>query len=63
MWELMEDPVVLPSGKRVDRRTIAQHLLGDATDPFSRQPLTLDMVKPDAELKARIAEFVAGARK
>ncbi|KAH8550974.1 ubiquitin elongating factor core-domain-containing protein [Umbelopsis sp. PMI_123] len=44
---LMEDPVVLPtSGMIVDRSTIRAHLLGDKRDPFSRAPLTMDMVKP-----------------
>lgn len=44
MDTLMEDPVILPSGLRVDRGVITRHLLNESTDPFNRQPLTLDMV-------------------
>lgn len=40
MGTLMVDPIVLPSGHKVDRSTIVRHLLNSNTDPFSRQPLT-----------------------
>lgn len=44
---LMEDPVVLPTSNMiVDRSTIRAHLLGDKRDPFSRAPLSMDMIKP-----------------
>lgn len=47
MFTLMEDPVILPSsGTTVDRSTIVAHLLNEATDPFNRQPLSIDQVKP-----------------
>ncbi|CAN7985714.1 unnamed protein product, partial [Ixodes hexagonus] len=46
MDTLMEDPVVLPSGNVVDKGTIVRHLLNSNTDPFNRQPLTEDMLKP-----------------
>lgn len=59
MSTLMTDPVVLPSSKvTVDRTTIARHLLSDQTDPFNRSPLTMDQVKPNAELKERISDWV-----
>ncbi|CAG2117927.1 unnamed protein product, partial [Medioppia subpectinata] len=59
MSSLMSDPVILPnSGVRVDRSTIARHLLSDQTDPFTRAPLTMDLVVPDIELKQRIKAFV-----
>jgi hypothetical protein len=36
----MSDPVKLPSsGVILDRKTIKQHLIEDASDPFSRSPL------------------------
>ena len=35
----------------VDRQTIARHLLSDQNDPFNRDPLTLDKVIPQDELK------------
>ncbi|CAH0393834.1 unnamed protein product [Bemisia tabaci] len=54
MDTLMEDPVMLPSGKVMDRPVIIRHLLNSSTDPFSRQPLSEDMLVPASELKERI---------
>ncbi|KAI5591797.1 hypothetical protein BDE02_04G107800 [Populus trichocarpa] len=56
---LMKDPVILPSSRiTVDRPVIQRHLLSDNTDPFNRSHLTVDMLIPNTELKARIKEFV-----
>ena len=33
-------------------------LLSDQTDPFTRSPLTMDLVVTDTELKQRIKAFV-----
>ncbi|XP_063221072.1 ubiquitin conjugation factor E4 A [Bacillus rossius redtenbacheri] len=64
MSTLMTDPVVLPSSRAtVDRSTIARHLLSDQTDPFNRSPLTMDMLRPDADLRERIREWVAERRR
>lgn len=46
MDTLMSDPVLLPSGAVMDRAIITRHLLNSSTDPFNRQPLTEDMLKP-----------------
>merc|ERR1712001_216735 len=55
MSHIMMDPVRLPnSGQIVDRSTIARHILSDQNDPFTRSPLTLDMVIPETELRNRI---------
>lgn len=63
MSTLMIDPVILPSSKvRVDRTTIARHLLSDQSDPFNRSPLTMDQVKSDVELKAKITEWIRGKK-
>jgi hypothetical protein len=51
---IMEDPVALPSGVIMDRAVISRHLLNDATDPFNRQPLTVEQLKPDTDLKTKI---------
>ena len=56
---LMSDPVLLPSGHIVDRSTIAQHLLNDPTDPFTRSELKMEDVKPASELKERIVAWIA----
>lgn len=58
----MMDPIILPSGHYVDRSTISQHLLNDSIDPFNREPLTLDQIKPAVELKVRIVEWLEKKR-
>lgn len=60
MGDLMRDPVILPSRHTVDRSTITQHLLSDPKDPFTRQPMTMDDVVPDIDLKAQIDQWKAG---
>ena len=63
MSHLMKDPVRLPnSGQIVDRPTIARHILSDQNDPFTRSPLTLDMVIPETELKSRIQSWMESKR-
>lgn len=58
MSTLMTDPVTLPSSGIVcDRSTIARHILSDQTDPFNRQPLTMDMVLPNTDIKQQIEEW------
>ncbi|KAH6933407.1 hypothetical protein HPB50_014566 [Hyalomma asiaticum] len=52
MDTLMEEPVVLPSGHVVDKATIVRHLLNSSTDPFNRQPLTEEMLRPGSENSA-----------
>ena len=46
MATLMVDPVLLPSGNIMDRAVIERHLLNSQTDPFSRAPLSSDMLEP-----------------
>ncbi|CAK9828567.1 Ubiquitin conjugation factor E4 B [Anthophora retusa] len=55
MDTLMEEPVKLPSGIVMDKPVIIRHLLNSATDPFSRQPLSEDMLTPMVDLKERIS--------
>jgi len=35
-----------------------RHLLSDQTDPFNRSSLTMDMIKPNAELQQKIQEWI-----
>lgn len=44
MGTIMQEPVTLPSGHVVDSSVIVRHLLNSPTDPFSRQPLTLEQL-------------------
>lgn len=57
MDTLMTDPVLLPSGKIMDRAVILRHLLNSSTDPFSRQPLQEDQLQPATDIKERIAQW------
>jgi len=59
MDEIMQDPVILPSGKVMDRSVIMRHLLNSSTDPFNRQPLSEEMLVTNSELKTRIQEWKA----
>ena len=64
MSVLMLDPVKLPSsGQIVDRQTIARHLLSDQNDPFNREPLTLDKVIPQDDLKKEILDWMESKKK
>ena len=58
MDTVMLDPVILPSGNRCDRTTLVRQLSLRSIDPFTRSPLSMDMVKPDTELKERIRNWL-----
>ncbi|SGY17721.1 BQ5605_C015g07870 [Microbotryum silenes-dioicae] len=59
-YEIMRDPVRLPSSKTVvDRSTIKQHYLSDATDPFNRVPLKWENIVDAADVKEQIEAFLA----
>ncbi|CCH61751.1 hypothetical protein TBLA_0F02090 [Henningerozyma blattae CBS 6284] len=58
MYTIMKDPVILPTSHvSIDLSTIKAHLLSDSTDPFNREPLTLDQVTPNVELKNQILAY------
>lgn len=59
---LMQDPVKLPSGTVVDRKTILQHLLTDQRDPFSRAKMSEDDLVEMTELKGEIEVWIRGKR-
>jgi len=62
MESLMSNPVRLPSGNYVDEKTIKRHLMSEATDPFTRMPMTEANIVYDPELKARIEKYKEGCR-
>ncbi len=58
MYSIMEDPVILPKSRiTIDRSTIRSHLLSDPTDPFNRQPMTIEEVVPDLDMIEKIKKF------
>ncbi|TNY19299.1 ubiquitin elongating factor core-domain-containing protein [Rhodotorula diobovata] len=63
-YDVMRDPVLLPSSKTiVDRSTIKQHYLSDPTDPFNRQPLKWDDIVDATELRTQIEAFLDERRR
>lgn len=46
-YEIMKEPVLLPTSKKVmDKIIIVKHLLNDKTDPFNRLPLEENQLIP-----------------
>ncbi|GAA5985530.1 hypothetical protein JCM10908_007012 [Rhodotorula pacifica] len=59
-YDIMRDPVILPSSHTiVDRSTIKQHYLSDPTDPFNRQPLKWEDIVDATEMREQIQKFLA----
>ena len=59
MCTVMQQPVILPSNNRCDLSTVERQLaINNPTDPFTREPITKEMIKPDEELKKRIHEYL-----
>lgn len=58
-YDIMKNPIRLPSGAVVDRVNIVRHLLSDEHDPFNRQPLKQSELVEDLEIKAKILEWTA----
>ena len=55
--ELMDEPVLLPSGHYIDLKNLKRYLLNNNNDPFTTLPLKLEDCKVDVELKRRIDEY------
>ncbi|KAH3671907.1 hypothetical protein OGAPHI_000093 [Ogataea philodendri] len=63
MFTLMKDPVKLPHSKvSMDRSVLKAHLMNDPTDPFNRNPLKLEDVEDDVELREKINRFIQERR-
>lgn len=58
-FELMQDPVITPSGITYERESIQAHLrqVGHF-DPITRQPLTQDQLIPNLAMKEVISKFI-----
>lgn len=58
-FEIMQDPVITPSGITYDRMDIEQHLHRVGRfDPVTRQELTIDQLIPNLSMKEVIENFV-----
>lgn len=56
-FEPMHDPVMTINGHSYERSTIYEHLKRSKTDPLTREPLTIDDLRPNFGLKAACDEF------
>ena len=58
MADIMIDPVMLPASKTImDRKTIQRIIMSDDHDPYTRDPLKMEDLVPQPELKAKIEAF------
>ena len=55
--EIMEDPVITPSGITYDKKRIEQWLQKKAIDPLSKKPLKKEELIPNRALKESIIEY------
>jgi len=52
---IMRNPMKVSASRYIyDRSTLQRHLAISSSDPYSRQPLTMDMIYPDVFLKTQI---------
>jgi len=63
MQTLMRDPVIFTSKNTkqnfiCDRKVIERHILNDPTNPFNREPLTMEELRPHHSLKKKIDEWI-----
>ncbi|KAL9090522.1 MAG: hypothetical protein Q9165_005283 [Trypethelium subeluteriae] len=56
-FEVMNDPVVTKNGQSYDRTTIIEHLKRSPYDPLTREPLTINDLRPNLALRSAIEEF------
>lgn len=56
-FELMHDPVVTRSGHSYERHTIVEHLKVSPVDPITREPLTIDELRPNIALRKALDDF------
>lgn len=57
-FNIMWDPVVTKNGRSYERSTLMDHLKRSATDPLTREPLTIDDLRPNIALKEVCEEFM-----
>ncbi|QIX00240.1 hypothetical protein AMS68_005757 [Peltaster fructicola] len=56
-FEPMHDPVMTKNGHSYERATIHEHLKRSPTDPLTREPLTIQELRPNFGLKAACDAF------
>ena len=56
-FELMHDPVMTSNGHSYEKNTLLEHLKRSPTDPLTREPLTIDQLRPNIALRKALDEF------
>ncbi|KAA6380269.1 MAG: hypothetical protein EZS28_024204, partial [Streblomastix strix] len=65
MSTLIRNAVLVPTGDTflsVDRKSITMYILQEGKNPFTREPMTLDAIKPDFGLQKKVDLFIAKKR-
>ncbi|KAF2637442.1 U-box-domain-containing protein [Massarina eburnea CBS 473.64] len=57
-FEIMHDPVVTRNGRSYERATLIEHLKRSPTDPLTREPLSIQDLRPNIALKDACTEFM-----
>ncbi|KAK5157642.1 hypothetical protein BJ546DRAFT_968079 [Cryomyces antarcticus] len=57
-FEVMHDPVMTKTGHSYERSTLIEHLKRSPTDPLTREPLTVNDLRPNLALKQACADFL-----
>jgi len=55
--ELMDEPVIAPSGYTYERRAIEEHLRKNASDPFTLEPFNIVDLRPNRALRDAIQAY------
>ena len=58
-FEIMQDPVITPSGVSYERSSLLRHLKSSPVDPLTRVPMTEQQLIPNIALKNACEEFLA----
>ncbi|KAL2872357.1 putative U-box domain protein [Aspergillus lucknowensis] len=57
-FEIMHDPVIVPSGTSFDRIGIVKYVEQSGVDPITRTPMTVNDLRPNYALKAACEDFL-----
>ncbi|KAL4762006.1 putative U-box domain protein [Aspergillus foveolatus] len=57
-FEIMHDPVIVPSGTSFDRIGILKYVEQSGVDPITRTPMTVNDLRPNYALKAACEDFL-----
>ncbi|KAL4931311.1 putative U-box domain protein [Aspergillus undulatus] len=58
-FEIMHDPVIVPSGTSFDRVGVLKYVEQSGVDPITRTPMSVNDLRPNYALKAACEDFLA----